>query len=300
MSKHAVALVAGIAVATPALAQNLDYSTAVGLSYTSFNAEGENADGISLFSETELRFGQFSADFDLGFDTLKDDGAELRNFSMALAPRYWVTDTIGLGVYVARDSIDADVGDIVNLDSYGIEATFRNAVFEGNLFVGQTDLDELSGIVDVTDLGFRVRADLGDQASLWGSGVRSTFEAGGDSLHASSFGVGADFAFTDTVSGFVSYRQSSVDDADISLDTTGFGLSYTATVGSRPVVFSGEYAKVSGDDLVTGLEGERLSIGATLLLGDARRKRTPGHTVSSSVLNGERSALSGLLGGVGF
>lgn len=78
------------------------------------------------------------------------------------------------------------------------------------------------------------------------------------------------------------------------------GLSYTADLGGQGVMFSGEYANATGNSDFAFADGDRLSLGATILLGDAQRKRVPANSVASSSLDVHRNGVTSLLGATGF
>ncbi|KUF09787.1 hypothetical protein [Pseudoponticoccus marisrubri] len=285
----------------PAVAQEFSHSTAIGLGYSSVDVQGLTADGFSLEGESVLRFGRVSTKVDLGWNQLEDNGGELTQMAFHVAPTYWVSQNFGLGAYIAKDNLDLGGGLDTDLNSYGVEGTLRFGRFEGAAFHGETEIDNLANIVEVKDTGLRMRADLGQNVSVWGSGVWSNIDiAGLGDVDARSLGAGANMAFGSGFDAFVSYQMSAIDNTGLDSDTKAVGLSYTTNLGTQSVVFSGEYASATGRSPIGSLDGDRFSMGATLLLGDARAKRTPAHTVSNSVVRGERSAITGLTGSIGF
>lgn len=295
----ASAALLSVCSATAGWAQST-YGTAVTLGYNYLSADGEDADGGTLQVETDMAFGQMTLDLDLGIDTLSDSGDDISNTSVEVLPKYWFSDSFGAGAYFARDSIDLDVGDVANVDSYGLEGTYRAAGFEGSAFFGKTDLDELAGDVDVRDFGLRARFDVTPEFSVFGNGVQSNFDGGGGDFNASSVGIGAQYDFGTGFAMFGGYQNVSLDDLNGDIDTTSIGLNYGVSTGGMPVILSGEYAKINGNAAGLTEDADRLSFSATVLFGDAQNKRIPGNAVSSSLLKSDRNALSGLLSGIGF
>ncbi|MGR3272363.1 porin [Thalassococcus profundi] len=302
MSSFSIA--AGAAAVTVCLAgaatAQSSYGTALTLGVNNYNADGLDATGTTLQSETDLSFGNVTLDIDLGWDRASDDGIDVSNLSTEILPKYWFSQSAGAGVYFSRDSLDLDVGDVVNLDSYGIEGTYRSAGFEGSAFVGRTDADELAGDLDIRDIGLRARFDASPQLSLFGSGVRSNFEAGGDDVNAYSLGLGAHYDFGNGFAMFGGYQSTSIDDVDAEVGTASVGVNYALNAGGTPVILSGEYARARFDAAGFDESADRLSLSATVLFGDAREKRVPGNAVTSPLLKSDRNAVSGLISGIGF
>lgn len=299
MKTTTLSLVACIALAGTAHAQQ-SYGAAITLGYNSYDIDGLDSDGPNINFDAAIASGAFTLDLGLGYDETGDDTGDVSNLSTMIAPKYWVTEDLGLGVYFERDSIDLDLGDTANLDSYGIEGTYRLPEFEANAFIGQTDLDELSDFVDATDIGIQGRVNVNERFSLFGKGVRSNFEADGEDITASTYGIGASYAITDALSVFGGYQNSSIDDVDADLSSTSLGIDYTYQNDFAPVVLSGEYSKLEGDALGIDSDGDRISIGVTFLLGDTKKKRLPSHTVSGDLSKPDRNAIGGTLSTIGF
>ncbi len=297
MSRILTVALCGLAWAVPAGAQQLDHSTAIGLGYSHLSLDGEGANAYSLEGESILRFGQIETGVDLGFNRLNEDGSRVDQTSVEIAPSYWFTPGFGIGVYGARDTLDFEGTDLT-LNSYGVEAQLRAAAMSGTLFVGETDVDLLGLDATTKDVGLRVRADLTPQASVWGSMVRSDIEE--TDSDARTWGIGGSLMVNDGFSTFASYQSSEIDGTGGDVNVAAIGMSWTTFVGGQEVMLSGEYASASGSSMLGSSDGNRVSLGATILLGDAQQKRTPAHTVTHNTLRGERNGLSGLFGSFGF
>lgn len=276
------------------------YGTAVTLGYNHFDSgAGSDSDGGTLQAETDMVIGQFSFDLAISYGRITDGGETLSKLSTDLLPKYWFSPSVGAGVYFARDSIDLDIGDVINLDSYGVEGTYRDPRFEVSVFAGRTDLDEVSGDLDARDLGFRAQVDITPEFRVFGSGVRTNLSMGGNDLNIQSVGIGGLYDFGQGLAVFGGYRNTSIEDSDFDLDTASLGLNYGMDVSGTPVVLSGEYARFSGDAL-GGETVDRLSVSATILLGGATQKRIPGNAITNGILKTDRNAFSGTLTSIGF
>lgn len=299
-TRVAVATIFGIGAVSAACAQDT-YSTAVTLGHSTYGGDdAPELEGGTLQVETALTFGQFSLDLDIGYDRAGRDGVDLSSLSTGVVPKYWFTPQFGAGLYLARESTDLGSGDVENLDSYGLEGTYRLPAFEGSAFVGRTRVDVVADDVDVTDLGLRARMDVTPEFSVFGNAVHSIFEADGSDGTATSVGIGARYGFANGLAVFGGYQNSSAENLDGDLDTTSLGMTYGLDAGGLPVVLTAEYARIDGDSLIGSAETDRLSVGATVLFGRAQGKSVPGSAVTGNMLRSDRNAISGLLSGIGF
>ncbi|GGG82983.1 hypothetical protein GCM10011415_35960 [Salipiger pallidus] len=291
---------AALLLAGTAAQAQMVYSTAVSGAINSVDSDLGDGTGYELQTETDLAYGNFTADIDLGYSMVDpDDGSDLSSLTIDLLPKYWITDTWGVGAYYSRDELDLDLGDTIDLDSYGLEGSYRTSGFEASLFVGETDVDGVSG-VDTTDYGLRLRGEVGSQLTLFGNMVQSDVDTPAGDTDARSYGIGAGYAFNEQFSGFVAFQGTDVDDTDLQVRSQSIGVNYQTSVQGRPLILTGEYAHADADDGFGTGDGSRVSLGATVLFGNASSKRLPGTTVSSNALKGDRNAISGALGSVGY
>lgn len=283
-------------LAAPLQAQQLSHSTAVGLGLAQIGADGETASGGSFDIESSLRAGKFDMDIAAGVNQLSDDGDSLTHTGFQLAPGYWVTDMFKGGLYVEKDHLSLDgLGDLDTL-SYGLDATVRGGGIEAGLFFGETDLEGVA----MNDIGLRAQADIGESASLWGSTMRSRFDGASGDTDVHSTTIGGSVLAANGIGAFASYQSIDFDNSDLSANVASLGVSYTAQVAGQAVMFSGEYANATGSAGIDLGEGDRISLGATILLGDAKRKRTPANSVANSSLGTPRNAVTSAYGALGF
>ncbi len=295
----AAATLFAIVTSQAAFAQDA-YGTAVTLGYNNYSGDSLDSDGGTIAVETEMAFGPTTLDLDFSYDRSMQDGDRLTNLSTEILPKYWFNQQVGAGVYFSRDSLDLDVGDVANLDSFGIEGTYRALGFEGSAFAGRTNLDDLSGESDVSDIGLRAQFDLSPQLSIYTNAVHSNFDITGDDFNANTLGIGGQYDFGNGLALFGGYQNASVEDVDGDLDTVSLGMNYGLDTVGMPVVLSGEYARINGDFMGESADADRLSLSATILLGNAESRRIPGNAVTSSILKSDRTAIGGTLSAIGF
>lgn len=288
--------------ATQALAQSSS-GVALTLGYSTGELEDLDVDGTLLGLDVDYGNGPFTLDFDiahrsLNVDEFDDTGTVLQT---EILPKYWIGPSFGLGAYLAYGNLDSDLIEDINTESYGVEGTFRSARYETSVFLGTTNSDELVGEdFDVFDAGLRLRYDVSEEFSLFGKGVNSELSADGDVLgSAQAYEIGGTYDFGSGFSAFGSLGFVGSDELESDVTARSVGMSYNLNASGRPILLSGEYSSLSGD--LAGLDGQghSVSLGATVLLGDARQKRLPGSGPSRDLGKSDRNAIDALLD-IGF
>ncbi|MFW2587319.1 hypothetical protein [Sagittula sp. SSi028] len=297
MSKLVLAAAGGLFLAAPVLAQESYQSTAIGLGFGQVSLQDEDASGVSLDLEHGMRSGNLELDLALGVNQLSDDGDDATHFGVDVTPTYWFTNSFGGGIYLAKDQIEFNDDFEIDALSYGLEGKVTGNGITGGLFFGETDLENAG---TMNDVGLTVQADLSHMFSLWGSHVRSRPDGAGADSDVHSTTIGGSVLMDNGFGTFASYQSMSVDGTTGSANVASLGLSYTADLGGQGVMFSGEYANATGNSDFAFADGDRLSLGATILLGDAQRKRVPANSVASSSLDVHRNGVTSLLGATGF
>ena len=301
MSKLVLAAAGGLFLAAPVWAQEISHSTAIGLGFNSVDLEGDSADGLSLDLESQINHGRWTFDLHGGKSRLSENGVDLDHTSLEFAPTYWFSPNVGGGVYLSHDRYAVD-SDGIDLDSAGVELAGRQGIFSGALHLGQSDVS-LDGIdLDGTmhDAGLRVKADLNEAVSFWGATTQSRFEDAGTNHDVWAYSIGGSTMFGQGFGAYASYQAAGVENTGLEMDVLAVGGSWTTEAAGNNVMLSAEYATANGDSPIGSADGDRLSLGATVLFGDAKRKRTPAHSVTSNSYGTSANAFGSALGSIGF
>ena len=290
-----------LAMAAPAYAQTSG-GAALTLGYGLGEVEGSDFQTSLMAFDADIANGPLTFDLDLSRAAQGgDDDFDATLFTGEILPKYWFSPTGGVGLYFSSTTVDADGVDSVTANSYGLEGTYRAAGLETSAFIGETDASDLVGDdVDITDYGLRVRYDVNTQLSLYGKGVNSDFEAGGDTASAQSYALGATYDFGNGLTTFGAHQIATSDEIDSNLHTTSLGVAYNLSAAGRPILLSGEYARYNSEVLGGDADGHNITFGATVLLGDAQAKRLPGAGATRNLAKSDRNAVDGLLSVGGF
>lgn len=297
MSKfYSGTLVGAMLCAAPLAAQDVTHSTAVGLGVSQIKIDGESASGLALDAETTIGIDRVDVDVDFGLSRLSDDGISVNRTTLAVAPSYWFTPIFAGGLYLSRDSLDFDGLATVDTTSYGLEFELAYDGVSVATFAGESDMEGLS----TRDVGAKIKGDFSDEVSLWASGVTSRVDGAGTDYDLWSYGVGGSLLMDNGVGSYVSFQTQGIENTGMTADSAAIGVSYTTNLGGRNVMFNGEYASLSGDTDFGSVDGDRFSLGATILLGDAKRKRTAADSVTANTVSPARNAMSSGLSAIGF
>ena len=302
-SLTAVGLFGALAIASGSAEAQTSGGAALSLGYNFGEIEDTDFHGPIFAFDVDYGSGPFTFDLDLArFSTSSDDlDVDGSVLTAAVAPKYWFSPAFGLGLYLSTTRSDSNVTEDLSTNSYGVEGTYRTGNFEGSLFSGASDAEDLVGDdVTISDLGLRLRYDVNGQLSLFGKSVNTEIDTDLGDADAQAYGLGASYDFNNGLAAFGSFQKATSDDLNSDITSTSVGVSYNLDAIGRPILISGEYAHLNAD--LNGLDasGHNIAVGATILLGDAKSKRLPGVGASRNLAKSDRNALDALVNGIGF
>ncbi|RYE48377.1 MAG: porin [Hyphomicrobiales bacterium] len=287
-------------LAVPATAQAQEFGGGITLSYGMIDSDDDSTD----ISSTSID-GRFNLAFENGVDVALEVGTinigiedvpfDLTGDFVALDVGYRMSNGMTLGGYVEQLSVGIDViSDDLTLKSYGLSAGYEMDDVDLGVFVGRSKTDPDIGI-DVKNFGLTAQYAAAPNLTFGGAYLNANLESGGADLDVSFTGIAATYAFTDAIVAFGGFSRSSIDIADVDIDTLGIGLGYDLSeMAGFATTVSLELARTTLSSGGFDSDVDTLRLGLTVPLGQ-KGSSLPINSVADSILNPRHGAINAAL-----
>lgn len=247
----------------------------------------------------------FSLSGGVGLSNHDTDGlpGQLQMSTYDLEASYAFGNHWSLGAYAEKSAMELTIiNEDISMRSFGLTMGYKTDRVAVELYAGKSETDpEMPAGLDLKDAGLRMSFAVSDRTNMTlRAGLSRLSGAGIPDVDLTAIGLSATHMLTDRWMVFGGLDMASLDVMGDSLDATsvGLGAGYRFDISGRPVLLTMELARTSLS--VDGLFDEDLDtirVGLSLPLGAAGTK-APLNSLASSVAEGRHSTLTSTLLGV--
>lgn len=288
-------LLALLISAAPVAVQAESITGGLTLSYTNHSIDSSEMNTTGLDGRLDVSMDNgLTFGIDLGHSTMSPDGApfDLEAEYYAFDAAYSFGNGMSAGVFMDRLSMGVDIAPIdVTLKTNGLTFGYEGNGFEGEIFVGQTDISvPIFGPTDIDVENYGINGRYTGMAGLEVGAAfhRAHLTGGSESADIDFVGVAATYMINDSLMLFGGIGQLDSEVFFGKFNSLGLGASYdlSANMGVAASV-SLELGRVSQD----GFDQDVIRLGLTIPLGKSG-PALPMNSVADAVLNPRRGAFN--------